>query len=144
MKPNVIAVLVLIGVAVTISVRAEEEKKPSPRFTLVCGAQMQKKTFAVDTAARTIDGKRASFGAAAITWKSLDTDPVVAPAPAAKPADTGKKKGAQKKKSVKKPAPRFVLHELNRVEGTYRSWKESDSAETAVVYGCDKAGPVKF
>ena len=145
MKSNAIIACALIGVAVVTPARAEEEKKPpSPRFVLVCGAQMQQKIFYVDTVAKTIDGKSARFSAARIAWKSPDLDPVAGTAPATKPADTGKKKSAQKKKSAKKPAPRFVLHELNRIDGTYRSWKEGETTETAIVYSCDKAGPAKF
>lgn len=123
----------LAAMSLAAAAAAEEAKKPaSPRFTLICGAQMQKKTFAVDTAAKTVDGVRANVSATAIAWKTG--------------GEAAKKNGAKKTKNGDKAAAngKGTMHELNRIEGTYRSWNEGESGETALTYTCDKAGPAKF
>jgi len=128
LKPAVLCAFVLIGSVAGAPLRAAEEKKPaSPRFVLICGAQMQQKTFAVDTAARTIDGKPARFSETRITW----TTGVV---------EVRAKKGEKKKAEPKAG----VNHELNRLDGTYRSWNAGETAENATLYSCDKAPPRKF
>lgn len=128
MRRAVNFVCALIGVAVCTPALAEEQKKPqaSTRFTLVCSSQLLRKTIAVDTARRTIDGKSANFSDTSITWKTEDAEVVWR---------RGEQPAAPK---------RSAMHELNRIEGTYRSWDEGATAETSATYSCEKAPPQKF
>ncbi|MBI4985869.1 MAG: hypothetical protein HZC24_11175 [Rhodocyclales bacterium] len=127
-KPMIL--LALAAVAAAAAQAQQPPAPPGPRFTLICSAQMQKKSFAVDTAQKTIDGKPANFGATAVTWKTG--------------GETAKPGGGKKNGDNQVAPARVVLHELDRIEGTYRSWNEGENGETAVVYGCEKAGPPKF
>ena len=128
MKPAIILALVATGIAVCAPGFAEDSKKSSAgkRFTLVCRAQLLKKTFVVDTDRRTVDGKPANFGEVLITWNGGE-------------AEVARKKGETR------PEPKSgVTHELNRLEGTYRSWDEGEAQEKAIAYGCEKAPPPLF
>jgi hypothetical protein len=128
MSPLDIVSFVVIGIALCAPALAEEQKKPpaNQRFTLVCSTQMLRKTIAIDPAGRTVDGKPANFGEATITWKTGEVD-------------------ASRKKGEKQGEPKNgVMHELNRLEGTYRSWNESEKAENSTTYGCEKAPPQRF
>jgi hypothetical protein len=133
MKPAIICAVLATGIAVGAPVLAEDAKKPadSKRFTLLCRAQLLKKTFFVDTVRRTVDGKPASFGEAAITWKNGG-------------ADAATKKGAKRSEAKNGGVKNGVTHELNRLEGTYRSWEDGEAPEKATTYGCEKAPPQVF
>ena len=126
MKPQML--LAFIGIALTTPGFAEEQKAPPPaqQFTLVCSSQLLKKTIAVDLAKKTIDGKAASFSATTIVWKTEEADAVW---------------NRPERQAV---AKRVVLHELNRLEGVYRSREDGASAASSLTYSCEKAPAPKF
>lgn len=128
MKSAAVFAIASIGIAVCAPAFAEEQKKPpvSQRFILVCSAQLLMKNIAVDIPGRTVNGHPAKFSETTITWKTGGVE-------------AGRKKVEQQPESKK-----IVMHELNRLEGTYRSWGEGETAENSITYSCEKAPPQKF
>ena len=119
------------GFAADPKAKPVEEAKPksAPRqhFTLLCAAQLLRKTITVDVTGKAVDGVPAVFSETFITWTTGLAE-------------------LPKKKGDPPPAPSgpVVHHELNRLEGSYRNWGEGESAERALTYGCEKAPPQKF
>ncbi|HLA34397.1 MAG TPA: hypothetical protein VJ001_05960, partial [Rhodocyclaceae bacterium] len=75
----------------------------------------------------TVNDIPAVFNDIRITWTTTDIETV---------GGNGGNK-PKRKKTV-------VNHELNRIEGAYRSWKKGESGENAPTYGCEKAAAAKF
>jgi len=125
---NPVMLLAFIAVALAASAFAEEQKKPPApqQFTLVCSSQLLKKTIAVDIAKKTIDGKPAKFSETTIAWKTEEADAV------------------WKRPERQAVAKRYVLHELNRLEGVYRSREEGAPVASSMIYSCEKAPSQKF
>ena len=129
---NRVIILAFMAIAFSTPGFAEEPKKsavdtPAPQhFMLVCSSQLLKKTITVDLAKKTIDGKAASFSETTIAWRTEEVDAVW-------------------KRPERQAVPkRYVLHEINRLEGVYRTRDEGASMEGALAYNCEKAPQQKF
>lgn len=116
-----LAPLCVVLAATVFAAEPEAPKAASGgRFVLVCAMQMQKTRLSVDITRKTVNDARATVTPSSITWK------------------TDIANGGDKKMK------RFVVHELDRIEGTYRSWPEGGNPAQAHVFGCDKAPAPRF
>lgn len=135
-------VFATIALAVDSSAYAQAPKKPPPtdkpasqapsepvsqKFAVACSFQMYRKFFIVDPDGKTVDGAPAVFNDIRITWATTSNETV-----------DGNGGNKPKRKKI------VVNHELNRIEGAYRSWKKGESGENAPSYGCEKAAAKKF
>lgn len=90
------------------------------RVALLCQAQNRSRHLLIDYGKKTVNGLKATIGEASITWTSEELDPL-------------------------RLQRRVIRHELDRFEGSYRTWPEAETdAEAAVRWGCEKAPPPRF